>query len=133
MTIAGIIVYSLKQKQIPRFNLPHGLLPTYLTYKVITQFIGWYSLFKTSRRTVFTHIYTMMPLIIFSVTMMGSSIPILGYILTPMEAIHMALLYSIIGVLEPEVKVTVQEYEENESPPSYHAIKLLNNKVNGVA
>jgi hypothetical protein len=99
-----VIVYHHYRQIAEEYNLPF-ILPIALSYKVFFLITGWNSIYRMTRRSLFTHVYSMYPLVIFALVMMGSSMPLLGYILSPAEALHMLLVYSLIEKLPLEATI----------------------------
>lgn len=68
-------------------------------YKVISLIIGWFMVFTMNRKLLIAHIYLNLPVIIFSIVMFGSYVPLVGYSVFVGEVVHELLVYLLISEL----------------------------------
>ena len=113
VTVAAAIVLLLNSYHSIEelYHLPTALLPIAVSYKTFFLITGWTSAVTVSRRSLFTHVYSIYPLVIFAIVMMGSSFSLLGYLLTPAEALHMLVVYSVIAKLPEQHSEEAIDFE----------------------
>lgn len=123
VVVAAINLIILYNHRIQKYNLPKGLLPVVLAYKAFVLLWGWIAVYTNNRRHLFAHVYTTMPIIIFAIIMIGSSMHLLGYILAPLESLHLLLVYTVIGRLSlDQYSVPIDEESTSSSSVSLHII-----------
>lgn len=129
-TVAGVIVYFTNKDTIDKVlqNHPPGsVIPIYLLYKAVVLVFGWISIGRLTRPRLFIHVYSMFPIILFSVVMMGCPVRMIGYLLTLAEGIHMGIVYSVIQKIElPERKLS-----DVKDTSAFLAVKGTPVSVNG--
>ena len=123
VAVTAITLTVLYNHRIEKYNLPKGLLPVVLVYKVFVLLLGWIAVYTTDRKYLFAHVYTTMPIIIFAIIMIGSSMHLLGYILAPLESLHLLLVYTVIGRLSvDQYSIPIDEESTSSSSISLHII-----------